>query len=1127
MAIFAKKTISVLVVFSLLILNTQCKKNESAGSVQFTEKTPPPDALFLSIKPADSGVDFENHLIESFENNVAINAYLYSGGGVGILDVNNDGLQDIFFVSTQQSCQLYLNQGGLKFKNITETAGVAVQGGDKTGVTIVDINLDGWQDIYVCRTGINPGEQRRNVLLINNQNGTFTNKAKEYGLDDASASNHANFFDADGDGDLDCYVLNYPVDFAKVNSVRAKRVSENSTEVVRITEPNNYAESDHLYINNGNNTFSDASQASGIWNRAMGLSATISDFNNDGLMDILVANDYIEPDFVYINNPSKPGTFTDHYNDLFRHSSSNSMGTDIGDLNNDGWYDIIALDMLAEDHEHKHRLMNPMVFDRYNTLVKYGYGHQEMRNVLQANNGNGTYSEVACLSGVAQTDWSWSPLIQDYNNDGLRDLFISNGYRRDVTDLDYQNYTSDSIQRTGGVSKNRFPDINEFLNLIPSVPLQSYCFSNQGDFNFKDVSTDWGFTQLGFSNGAVYADLDNDGDMDIITNNIDRPASIYQNRAVDMGKSGGWLQLKLKGSTQNPAAIGTKVRVEAGGQVQYSELTPNRGFLSSVEQLLQFGLGTAGKIDRLEVEFPGKKLVVKEQINPNQRITIDYAEAKPGRLTPPASGTALVVAASAPDFTHKEDDSQDFTKQWLIPWETGDVGPFMAVADVNKDGLDDCFIGNGPGAPGGMYLQSGSGFRSSSAATFAADAASEDAACQFFDADGDGDQDLVVASGGTSFPANSNNYPTRLYLNDGKGNFTKAANAIPIVKDNINSVSTQDYDRDGDLDLFLGGGYMAGSYPATPPSFVLQNNKGVFTDVTAQVAPDFAKIGMVHSIIWADLDGNQRPEMIVAGEWMPIQVFSNNGGKLELSTSKFGLENTNGFWNSLAVADLDKDGDMDIIAGNLGLNSLHKASQEAPLKMFAKDFDVNGSMDPIMTLTYNGKDVPIVTRELMVKQLPIMKKKYLRYANYAKADINDMFAEKDLKDAKVLQCNLLASTVFINQNGKFTPKALPNSAQTAPVNGIIPVDIDNDGDIDLITAGNDYGMHVEIGPLDAGNGAILINDGAGNFTAVPPYKSGFWATREVRDIKLLKSAGNKRLILVANNNDKLQAFSIK
>ncbi|MFZ4473843.1 MAG: VCBS repeat-containing protein [Saprospiraceae bacterium] len=1107
----------------LLFVAVQCSQ-PSGFAPGSKVANPPADALFEQA--AQTGIDFENNISENYQNWIITNSYLYNGGGVGVIDFNNDGFQDLYFVSTQGACKLYQNNGNFTFTDVSTKAGVEAKDGEKTGVTIVDINADGWQDIYVCRTGLVNNDLRRNLLFVNNKNGTFSEKALSTGLADRAASNHACFFDADNDGDLDCYVVNYPVDFNSVNSTRL--IDRGNGVIEREVLPKDPIESDHLFRNNGDGTFTDISKQAGIQDRAFGLSVTATDLNGDGFMDIIVGNDYIEPDLVYINNPAQPGNFTDQYKTYFRHSSNHTMGVDVADINNDGLQDIIAMDMLAEDYSRQKVLMSTMLQDRYTTLAKYGYGKQQMRNVLQINNGGGSYSDIGCLAGVFQTDWSWAPLVQDFDNDGYRDLYVTNGYRRDVSSLEYLNFTADSIQRTGGVTQKRFPKVEDYLKLIPSNPLQNYCFKNKGDLSFKNVSTDWGFVERTYSNGAVYADLDNDGDMDLVVNNLESPALVYKNKSVDRGKGGAWIQIKPIGGPLNPFATGAKARIIQSDQVYEQELSPTRGFLSSVEPVFHFGLGQAQQITRIEIEFPGNKLAILENVAVNKRYTVNYTDAKDGKLSPLPSMAPKFETIPAPAFTHREDEVQDFNRERLLPWRLSTPGPALASGDVNGDGMDDFYVGHAPGSVGAIFIQKAGGtFQSSPNANFTADQGYEDAGALFFDADGDKDLDLCVASGGNTFNPNDPKYQPRLYRNDGKGNFNSATtNAFPVMSGSTSSISAQDIDGDGDQDLILGGYCTPLAYPTTPSSYVLRNDHGVFTDVTDQIALQLRKIGMVRGITWADLDGDQKAELIVTGEWMPIQVFSNNNGKLELATERFGLQNTNGFWHALVSADVDGDGDQDLIAGNLGLNTRYSASEAAPLRLFAKDFDNNGSMDPIMTLSQDGNDMPVAMHDLMLKQLPMLKKKYVHYNTYAKASITDLFAEKDLNNALTFKSSQLASGIFINNGGKFTFQAFANPAQMGPVFGIELIRTPGQATPNLLLVGNDFGQQVETGPIDASNGCFLANDGKGNFTPWMARNSGFWATKEARHVAILKGSGGKQYALVANNNDQLQLFQL-
>lgn len=1121
------KKLIALCFLSFSVFLIQCGKDNSASTDAYhndNDLPTPENPRFELLSKEVSGIDFNNVIEEDFMFNVIRFAYLYNGSGVGVLDINNDGLQDVYFISTTGSCKMYQNEGNLKFKDITEQAGVAASTGVKTGVTVVDINADGWQDIYVCRSGMQANDDRRNLLFVNQKNGTFKEEAAAYGLNDPAACSIASFFDYDNDGDLDMYLVVYPDDFSLVNQVLARDMGNGVIQ--RFNEPKDPMHSDRLYRNNGDGTFSNISQVAGIWNRAFGLSINISDFNNDGWQDIYVCNDYIEPDFLYINTGN--GSFREQNLKTFNHSSENSMGSDLADFNNDGLLDLVSVDMLSEDYVLQKERLTSRTNERYNTLNGYGYGHQQERNVLQLNNGNGTYSDIACLAGVFQTDWSWSVLAQDFDNNGWKDIFVTNGYRRDITNADYMMFTSDSINKNGGLGPETFDDIYEFYEMIPSHKLQNYVFKNTGGLQYENASTPWGLVQKTYSTGAAYADLDNDGDLELIVNNIEREAFIYKNTSADK-KDGNWLQVKLTGSAANPFATGAKARITVGSQVQYQELNPTRGFESSVEALFHFGLGNADKVDKLEVEFPGQRLLVQTNIKANQRLSLDFENAQPGRLSPLPEPQAFVQDLSNTRglvYTHKEDDFFDFDRERLLPWRLSTPGPEIATGDANGDGREDFYICGSTGSPGALMVQTAAGtFSEKSKDLWAAEAGYEDADAVFVDFDGDGDQDLVVASGGNTQPAGSPLYGLRLYRNDGAGGYSPSVGATPEITTSIASISAHDYDGDGDQDLILGGYCTPGAYPMAPASYILQNNgKGVFADATGSACPEFATFGMVRDMVWADLNGDKRDELVVLGEWTPVTVFKVKDGKFTNASSSFGLDGTNGFWNVVQAADVDGDGDQDLICGNLGYNTRFRASSSEPLELYANDFDGNGSIDPIMTRYFNGGSYPLATRDLLIKQIPKLKKQFVRYTPFARATIDKIYSKEELDKCYHLQAEVLASVVLINENGKLVMKNLPDEAQIAPVHAIVTTDVNGDGKMDLILAGNDYGQQVETGRVDSGNGTLLLGDGKGGFRPVSARESGLWANKQVRSLALVQ-AGGKPMLLVGNNNDKMQVFS--
>jgi hypothetical protein len=1084
--------------------------------------TPPAGALFKKLPSTQTGIDFRNVITEDWNVNYLFDSYLYNGTGIGIIDVNNDGLQDVFFPATMGDCKLYLNKGGFRFEDIAPQAGVTARQGLKSGVAIADVNGDGWQDIYLCRTGLKEDDTRRNLLFINNQNNNFTERAREYGLDDPGACTSATFFDYDLDGDLDVFLANYPAEFATVNNVSLTENPDGSRS--RNTAPKRPIDSDRLFRNDRGH-FTDVTLQAGVADKGYTLSATVSDLNDDGYPDLIAANDYVEPDNIYINQ--RNGTFREQRADMVRHISNNSMGADMADINNDGLLDFFVLDMLAEEYKlQKARLSNARP-ERYFTLAQYGYGFQETRNILQLNNGNGTYSDIGCLAGVFQTDWSWACLFDDFDHDGWQDLYVTNGFYRDVTNADYIHFTSDSVGKKhgGDIDSRSVPDINDYLALIPQFRLLNYAYRNRGDLRFEDMSVAWGLGEKSYSNGAAYADLDNDGDMDLLVNNIEHEAYVYQNTAVETQK-GNWLQIKLQGGPGNTGAIGAKARLTAGGQVFYKELNPMRGFMSSVEALLHFGLGNVRSIERLEVQFPEGKVIIMENVPVNQRLTLSLAQAKPGKMSPLSAPTPLLQTTPAPAFTHREDAFLDFNREALIPWRMSLYGPRLATGDVNGDGLDDVFVGGANQQAAALFLQNAQGgFSPAAASTWETDKGFEDNGAVMTDVDGDKDLDLVVASGGNVALLPSPSYQTRLYRNDGQGNFTRTGGLPNGLSEPVSALCAYDYDRDGDPDLALGGWCKPGSYPLSVPSRLLQNDgKGNFTDVSAAVFPDYASLGIVYDLQWADLNGDQQAELIVACEWSPIRIFKINNGKLKEATADFGMDKHHGLWRSLLTADFDGDGDLDLAAGNLGLNSRYRASEAEPLRLYAKDFDQNGSLEPVMTLMQYGEELPVAYRDIIVKQMPFLKKKFLYYTAYANATVSDLFPAADLDAAKKSYCNELSSLYFENQGGRFVARPLPMEAQIAPVFAQTATDLNRDGHLDLLIAGNDHGQQSETGALDAGNGLVLLGDGKGHFKSLSPRSSGFWATQAARSIALLKTASGNHTVLVSNSNGPIQAF---
>ncbi len=1070
--------------------------------------------LFTKVSPALSGVTFNNVLEETDSMNIFSYQYLYNGAGVATGDINNDGLPDIFFSANTASCRLYRNDGNLLFTEITEMAGVKTMGWCQ-GVTMADVNNDGFLDIYVCRSSrFQPPQNRANLLFINNGNGTFSEKAKSFGLDNDGYSTHATFFDYNRDGYLDMYLVNHGIDFYFDLTGFAR---DNLNINPYITH--------RLYRNNGNNSFTDVTRQAGLLCNTFGLSASVGDLNDDGWDDIYVTNDYTMPDFLYINNGN--GTFTDQRNKMLRHFSNFSMGSDIADFNNDLLADIISLDMLPESNQRQKMLFGAHNYDRHLMMTTGGYGEQFMQNCLQLNNGNGSFSEIAELSGIAKTDWSWAPLFADFDNDGWKDLFVTNGYVRDFTDLDFTMYRAEEMRKQGGKTRNLGLEV---IKKMPSSKLRNYMFHNNTNVTFTDVSDAWGFPEKTVSSGAAYCDLDNDNDLDLIISNINDTALIYRNNTETVNTNHA-LRVKLKGDDRNPYGVGSKVEVIAGGISQMQHLIPARGYESSVDYTLVFGVGNNSLIDKIKVKWYNGKEETLEQIKADTTIILSQENAsfaKPATL--PQTKTIFSNASPAYkiNFTHTEDHFVDFKREPLLTHQLSRYGPGMAVADVNGDAREDFFIGGSSNQQAALFIQQSDGsFSPSSQVIFANDKKYKDMGSLFFDADNDGDVDLYVVSGGTMETGLHPIYQHRFYLNNGKGSFTKSNDALPSIQTSGSCVIAGDYDNDNDLDLFVGGRVIPGFYPHIPRSYLLRNDNGKFKDVTKEIAPGLENPGMVTAALWTDFNNDNRPDLVIAGEWMPIMFFKNSGGTLQNILKDSGLDFSNGWWNSIIGADFDHDGDIDYVAGNYGLNSKIKASVSHPASIIYNDFDKNGSTDAVLSYYHSdGRSYPWCSRDDFTDQIRPMKKRLLRYADYAGKSIHEIFTQDELKDVHTEYAHTFSSGYVENLgNGRFKISPLPLQAQCSPAYGLLAGDFDEDSHMDILLTGNFFSENVNIGRNDAGNGLLLKGDGNGNFFPVHMKESGFFTPGDAKSmVTVYNHAAKTFLVLVANNANMLQVF---
>jgi len=1081
------------------------------------------ETLFTLLPSSYTGVHFENRLTDTRDLNVFTYRNYYNGGGVAIGDLTGDGLPEIVLTSSQDGPKLYLNLGHFQFRDVTKEAGIAERDRWSTGVTLADVNGDGTLDIYVCHAGLKPGALRANTLYINQ--GTtdgggiprFKELAAQYGLADTGYSTQAAFFDYDGDGDLDMFLIrNSPRPVASI----AVRNERNQRDRLGGHE---------LYRNDGGH-FVNVSEQAGIYGPTIGfgLGIAVADVNRDGRPDVYVANDFFERDYLYLNNGK--GTFREVLEDAMPVSSYFSMGVDIADVDNDGWPDIYTSDMLPEDDDRLKTTQSFEPWTLYDSKAREGFDHQLMRNMLQHNNGNGTFSDVAWQAGVARTDWSWAALIADFDLDGNKDIFVANGLAKDVTSQDYIAFLSNDqtlLAATHG-GKERV-DFMSLINAMTSTRLSDYAFRNNGDLTFTKVSAAWGLDRPSFSNGAAYGDLDGDGAPDLVVNNVNDEASVYRNNARSQLSANRFLKVNLVGDSTNRLAVGARVTLRDGKRQFVQELQPTRGFQSSVDYTLTFGVGGIDTLESLTVDWPDGRTSGMSHVGTNQRITLRPPDRRSFSLTarPPTARRPLfrdVTSQVGLDFRHQENDFVDFDREPLIPKMVSREGPFVAVGDVNGDGLDDFFIGGAKGQPSALYVQRPNGsFVAANRALFAADRISEDLGAAFLDANGDGNLDLYVVTGGNEFSDLAPALEDRLYLGNGHGGFTKTQGRLPLLYTSGSRVAVA-----GDY-VFVGARVTPARYGITPLSALLRNDGhggGHFTDVTAQVAPELARVGMVTDALWADVDQDGRLDLIVVGEWMPITVFRNTGTKLERMAVR-GLEHTAGWWNRIISADFNRDGRRDFVLGNLGLNTRLHASPAQPARLYTKDFDGNGFPEQIVSL-YERSTVgaqhaapllPLALRDELTNALPYLKPRYPKYSDYAGQTVEQIFGSA-LTDAVLKQAETFASAIALsNRDGSYTLVPLPPEAQIAPVYGIFSGDFDHDGKLDLLLAGNFSGVQPEIGSMMASYGLMLQGNGHGGFRALKEAQSGFVVPGESRNIQRLRTRRGD-LYIIARNNDR-------